>query len=134
MLAALVAMESGEAALTALFGAPGAVAGVVGTIGTVVGHAMRQAGLKSVDSLVTDAMLNPELARVLLTKLPAHNPSIIAADAVNKIKALGMVAAGGDLATRHAPDGNAQMMARMLQQGRGPASPGVQATAAQLMR
>jgi hypothetical protein len=33
-----------------------------------------------------------------------------------------------------APDGNAQLMARMLQQGRGPASPGIQATAAQLMR
>jgi hypothetical protein len=33
--------------------------------------AMRQEGLKSVDDLVAQAMLHPELARALLAKLPA---------------------------------------------------------------
>jgi hypothetical protein len=43
--------------------------GQVGTVGTIILNAVRQAGLKRVDDLVTDAMLNPGLAKTLLMKV-----------------------------------------------------------------
>jgi hypothetical protein len=58
----------------ALGGVAERVAGPLGKIagiGTLVLNGMRQAGLRRVDDLVTQAMLHPELARTLLAKAPA---------------------------------------------------------------
>ena len=46
------------------------IAGVVGA-GKAIGSALRTAGLQSVDEVLAQALLNPELARKLLTKAPA---------------------------------------------------------------
>ena len=46
------------------------IAGVVGA-GKAIGAAMKTAGLQSVDEVLAQALLNPELARKLLTKAPA---------------------------------------------------------------
>jgi hypothetical protein len=68
VLGTLIAAEAvGEAAQHAA----GPLARVVGMIAVPVLGAMRQEGLKSVDDLVAQAMLHPELARALLAKLPA---------------------------------------------------------------
>lgn len=60
--------EAGAAAAgTAVGHAPG---GFLGFMGAKVANAFRAAGLKKVDDLITEAMLNPELARDLLRKAP----------------------------------------------------------------
>jgi hypothetical protein len=46
------------------------IAGVVGA-GKAIGAALKTAGLQSVDEVLAQALLNPELARKLLTKAPA---------------------------------------------------------------
>jgi hypothetical protein len=61
------------AAATAGFGAAapfglGPIGALLGTVGGSVVTAMREAGMKRVDDLIRDAMLNPELARRLLVK------------------------------------------------------------------
>lgn len=47
--------------------------GLVGAVGVGIARAMRATGLRTVDGLVTEAMLNPALARVLLTKATQGN-------------------------------------------------------------
>jgi hypothetical protein len=51
-------------------GAAGPIGAIVGTLGGAAVTAMRDAGMKRVDDLVRDALLNPELARKLLAKGP----------------------------------------------------------------
>ncbi|MCG5235302.1 hypothetical protein [Xanthobacter oligotrophicus] len=56
-------------------GTVGAVSGFTtggfAALGTAAALAIRNAGMKRVDELVRDAMLDPELAKLLLTKVPA---------------------------------------------------------------
>ena len=49
----------------------GASGGILGWLGTKVGGALRDAGLSNAESIVKEAMLNPEFARALLQKVPA---------------------------------------------------------------
>ena len=44
--------------------------GLLGWLGTRAATSLRDAGLSHVDDLVKEAMLNPELARALLQKVP----------------------------------------------------------------
>jgi hypothetical protein len=46
--------------------------GLVAWLGTKVGASLRDAGIAHVDDLVREAMLNPDLARALLKKVPAR--------------------------------------------------------------
>lgn len=63
---------AGEAAAAAAGHAiAGASGGIAGWLGKRVASALRDAGLANVDDLVKEAMLNPELARALLQKVPA---------------------------------------------------------------
>lgn len=64
-----IAVEAAAAA--AGHAAAGASGGIAGWLGTKVTAALRDAGLGNVEALVTEAMLNPELARALLQKVPA---------------------------------------------------------------
>lgn len=48
-----------------------ATGGIIGWFGTKAIAALRDAGISNVDDLVKEAMLNPELARALLQKVPA---------------------------------------------------------------
>ena len=50
------------------FGSAGPIGALIGTLGGATVAAMRDAGMKHVDDLIRDAMLNPELARRLLMK------------------------------------------------------------------
>jgi hypothetical protein len=50
------------------FGSAGPIGALIGTLGGATVAAMRDAGMKHVDDLIRDAMLDPELARRLLTK------------------------------------------------------------------
>jgi hypothetical protein len=63
----LVAAETAGEALQHVVGPVGRVFGMVAT---AMGNAMRQAGLHTVNDLVAEAMLHPELARTLLAKVP----------------------------------------------------------------
>jgi hypothetical protein len=51
----------------------GGVGGVLGALGTTAIGAMRDAGLRKVDDLVTQAMLDPVLARALLRRVSAND-------------------------------------------------------------
>jgi hypothetical protein len=68
LLNTVVAMEVGGELASHI--ATGGWAKVAGMIGTTLGNAMRAAGLSTVDDLVTQAMLNPALAKMLLSKVP----------------------------------------------------------------
>lgn len=48
----------------------GGLGAATGVLGAKVVSGMREAGIKSVDDIVADAMLNPERARILLSKMP----------------------------------------------------------------
>lgn len=76
------------AATARLLAAPGAAGiGVGAASGTTTGlaagaaaglfAAMRNAGLRTVDDLVTDALLNPDRARILLTKVPSGSEASV---------------------------------------------------------
>lgn len=54
--------------------ATGVVPGVVGAAGIALAGAMRNAGIKSADTILRDAMLDPKLAALLLDKALAKNP------------------------------------------------------------
>jgi hypothetical protein len=54
--------------------ATGVVPGVVGAAGIAIAGAMRNAGIKSADTILRDAMLDPKLAALLLDKALAKNP------------------------------------------------------------
>lgn len=62
--------------------------GIAGAVGAKVVGAMRTAGLHTVDDLVTSAMLNPDLARTLLTKGTAGNRALLAPRLAAQISAL----------------------------------------------
>jgi hypothetical protein len=78
----LIALEVGGEALAHVTGSMGRV---VGMVGTGVMNAMRANGLARVDDLVTQAMLNPALARTLLSKVPAN---------AGQARAIGKIIAG----------------------------------------
>lgn len=50
----------------------GGIGALAGALGAKVVNGMRQAGLESVDDIVADALLNPERARILLSKMPVR--------------------------------------------------------------
>lgn len=50
----------------------GGVGALAGALGAKVVSGMRAAGLESVDDIVADALLNPERARILLSKMPVR--------------------------------------------------------------
>jgi hypothetical protein len=53
-------------------GADGMTGGLVGLLGARTLAGMREAGLQRVDDIVKDAMLNPDRARILLSKVPVE--------------------------------------------------------------
>jgi hypothetical protein len=54
-------------------GVTGALTGVAGVLGKNVVGRMHEAGMEKVSDLIRQAMLDPELARLLLAKAPAKN-------------------------------------------------------------
>jgi len=68
----------------------GTLAGIVGT--HVLGG-MREAGIRSVEDLVRDAMLNPELAKSLLAKAPKKIDTGSEMTLANKLRRVGMFSA-----------------------------------------
>ena len=110
-IAARAAHRSGTALryiLTALAGggAAGAVAGaapaVAGAIIAPVVQAMRNSGLQSVDELVREALLDPTLARLLLSDVKARSPISLGQQIANRLMrgaAIGEVAASDRLET-----------------------------------
>ena len=91
---------SGATIGSMLFGPSGAVAG--GLVGSIVGKAFqasREAGIKTVDDLTMQAMLNPAIARVLMTKVtPQNQASLMSALAtqLRRISLVGGVIAGNN--------------------------------------
>lgn len=79
-----IAVEAAAAA--AGHAAAGASGGIAGWLGTKVASALRDAGLANVDNLVKEAMLNPELARALLQKVPAKPDTGAALKIVKTVK------------------------------------------------
>jgi hypothetical protein len=63
-------------------------ASYVGEAAALVGNAMRNSGLRKVDDLVAQAMLNPDLARTLLAKVPPQSAPTMARIISTQIKAL----------------------------------------------
>ena len=61
------AMAAGGALAGSVFGTTGSA---IGAGGAAIVGALRQRGIHRVDELVRDALLDPEIARVLLTKVP----------------------------------------------------------------
>lgn len=61
---------AGSAGVGAVTGGP--LASIAAVAGTEAVQAMRRAGLRNVDDLVRDALLNPERARALLAKAPVR--------------------------------------------------------------
>ena len=57
------------------YGVPGAVVGGVGAAGHSIIRAMRDAGFQKSRDLITEALMNPELARELLKKAP-YRPNV----------------------------------------------------------
>ena len=58
--------------------------------GTAI-QAPREAGIQNVDHLVTQAMLNPALARVLLTKVTPQNETMLAVSLKSQLGRLSLV-------------------------------------------
>ena len=82
----LVAAESAGEAVHHVIGPFGRVFGMVGA---AVGSAMRQAGLHTVNDLVAEAMLHPDLARTLLMKVPGSPAARLVGQAAGRqIRAL----------------------------------------------
>lgn len=50
----------------------GGVGALAGALGAKVVNGMREAGIQTIDDVVADALLNPERARILLSKLPVR--------------------------------------------------------------
>jgi hypothetical protein len=88
----LVAAESAGEAVQHVVGPFGKVFGMVAA---AVGNAMRQAGLHTVNDLVAEAMLHPDLARTLLMKVPTPPAARLVGQAAGRqIRALAAQAAG----------------------------------------
>jgi hypothetical protein len=67
-----------------------AIGGVTGIMARAM-QAAREAGIQNVDHLVTQAMLNPALARVLLTKVTPKNEASLTGALVSQLKRLSLV-------------------------------------------
>lgn len=61
----------GAGALAGALSGFGPAGAAVGAVGGIVAGALREAGIKKVDDLVKTALLNPEIARRLLSNIPA---------------------------------------------------------------
>jgi hypothetical protein len=77
---------------------PGAgIGATIASIGHVVGKpvvaAMRRAGVENVDRLLTEALLNPEMAKTLLTKATPRNRPLIAQRLASQMGTLATVGA-----------------------------------------
>ena len=70
----------------------GAVLGssIGGAFGAAI-QAAREAGIRNVDHLVTQAMLNPAVAQVLLTKVTPQNETMLAASLRSQLGRLSLV-------------------------------------------
>ena len=77
-----------------LFGPAGAMAGgIAGGIGGKVVQSLRQANIKSIDGLVTEAMLNPGLMRVLLSRVTPDNGQSVGKAWIGQLKRLAVMRA-----------------------------------------
>src|SRR5579883_1094526 len=72
------------------------IGGLGGAVGIRVAQAMRNAGLRNVDHLVTEAMLDPELARTLLMKVTPQSRAMILKRLASQLETLAMVEAPAD--------------------------------------
>lgn len=89
--------EAGAASAGAMVGhLPGAL---LGGMGAKVANAIRASGLRKVDDLVTQAMLNPDLARALLRKAPSSADSGQSVALASRLRRIALAAA----ATRLGP-------------------------------
>lgn len=83
-------------AMAALAGST--AAGGLGAVAAVVINGMRDAGLRSIDDLVREALLDPALARMLLVNVPARSAIPLGRQIGNRLsKSLAIGAAMGDL-------------------------------------
>ncbi len=83
--AAVAIANGGTGALAGMaFGGMGAPIGaLVGAVGGEAVMAMRKEGLRTIDDLVKDAMLNPARARLLLEKVPATSGALTRQQSIN---------------------------------------------------
>lgn len=82
----------GGTLLGSLLGGPvGAGAGFVSGLGVAAAQAGREAGLRTVDDLVANALLNPQLAAVLLAKVTPDNRSSLARAFVSQLRRISLV-------------------------------------------
>ena len=100
MLNSVLAMEAGGELVGHLSGGMGKL---IGMAGTVIGNALRSSGLEKLDNLVTEAMLNPALAKTLLAKVPQSQSSArgMAKIIAGQIQALGINSAIGSERSRN---------------------------------
>lgn len=101
MLTRIALASAGSGAGAGILGGP--LAGAAATLGTALVGALRQQGLSKVDDLVRDAMLNPEIARLLLMKAGAQGAKKLASSLAQRY-ARGIsagVAAGQDERKSH---------------------------------
>lgn len=76
--------------------AGGLLTGAAAGLGTKVASLFRNAGLKKVDNLVTEAMLNPELGRTLLMKTTGANKPMVMKRLSAQLKTMAVVEPGAD--------------------------------------
>lgn len=82
----------GGTLLGSLLGGPvGAGIGFVSGLGVAAAQAGREAGLRTVDDLVANALLNPQLAAVLLAKVTPDNRSSLARAFVSQLRRISLV-------------------------------------------
>ena len=89
----------------------------VGLIGAKMGGAIRDAGLGKVDDLVTQAMLDPELARSLLAKVTPKDAPMRGAALAAQLKRLSVAASAEAFASQNAPKRRAMMPAPPVSSG-----------------
>ncbi len=74
-------------------GIPGAVAGMGAGAGAAAVQAMRQAGIRNVDHLVSQALLNPALMRSLMAKVTPQNQASLMSGLAAQVGRLSLVSA-----------------------------------------
>jgi hypothetical protein len=94
-----------EASAAAAGAAVGHAAGAgLGWMGAKVANAFRASGLKKADDLVSEAMLNPELARDLLRKAPPKPDSGQSIALASRLRRIAMAAAATRLGSAQPPN------------------------------
>ena len=73
-------------------GVTGALTGIAGVLGKNVIGRMHEAGMERVSDLIRQAMLDPELARVLLSKAPAKPDAGSAMTLAHRLRRLSVYA------------------------------------------